>query len=90
MLRSGGLRALSPPSLLQRYCDRLLGSDPEAIEECVAFLELGSRGHWHNRARANLDRQAAIESAGRAAGSDKDHVRRLAQFVLAKTADARR
>lgn len=56
-LRSGGLRWAYPKDHLNRLCERLLTCEPRAVEECVAFLELNSRGHWHNRARAKMARR---------------------------------
>jgi len=38
-------------------CDRLLADDPDAVEECVAFLEAETFGLWHGRARAVMARR---------------------------------
>ena len=38
-------------------CDRLLADDPDAVEECVAFLEAETVRMWHGRARALMGRR---------------------------------
>ena len=38
-------------------CDRLLANDPDAVEECVAFLEAETVRMWHGRARAVMARR---------------------------------
>ncbi|HAB17463.1 MAG TPA: hypothetical protein PLX89_10490 [Verrucomicrobiota bacterium] len=42
---------------LLRLCDRLRSGDSEAVDECVAFLEVDTRGVWHGRARAMMTRR---------------------------------
>jgi HEAT repeat protein len=42
---------------LHALCDRLLGDDSEAVEECIAFLEAETRRIWHGRARAMMARR---------------------------------
>jgi hypothetical protein len=42
---------------LRALCDRLLADDPEAVEECVAFLEAETVRVWHGRARAVMARR---------------------------------
>jgi hypothetical protein len=38
-------------------CDRLLTDDSDAVEECVAFIEVETMGLWHGRARAMMARR---------------------------------
>jgi hypothetical protein len=42
---------------LVALCDRLLADDPDAVEECVAFLEAETARMWHGRARAVMARR---------------------------------
>lgn len=42
---------------LHQLADRLLSDDPEAIELCVAFIEVDTLGNWHGRARAHMARR---------------------------------
>ena len=47
---------LSKPGL-HALADRLLVDEAEAVERCVAFVLVESRGFWHNRARAMMSRR---------------------------------
>ncbi|NOS72285.1 MAG: hypothetical protein HOP33_20470 [Verrucomicrobia bacterium] len=42
---------------LLALCDRLLTDDPDAVEECVTFIEAEALGLWHGRARAMMARR---------------------------------
>ena len=42
---------------LHALCDRLLTGDSDAIEECIAFIEVETLGLWHGRARAMMARR---------------------------------
>lgn len=42
---------------LRALAERLLGDDPDAVEECLSFFEAETRGLWHNRARALIARR---------------------------------
>ena len=48
--------ALSKRDLLA-LADRLLDEAPDAVEECVAFIEAESFSLWHGRARAKMSRR---------------------------------
>jgi hypothetical protein len=60
---------LSKPGL-HALADRLLVDEAEAVERCVAFVLVESRGFWHNRARAMMCRRlkhCSLSAAQRAA-----------------------
>ncbi len=42
---------------LHHLADRLLDEDPDAIEQCVRFVEAETFGYWHGRARAMMARR---------------------------------
>ncbi|BDS07406.1 hypothetical protein NT6N_24460 [Oceaniferula spumae] len=42
---------------LHGLCDRLIGKDADAIEDCIRFIESDSEGIWHGRARAMMCRR---------------------------------
>lgn len=42
---------------LHRLADLLLEQDPVAIERCVLFVIMDTRGFWHGRARAMMCRR---------------------------------
>lgn len=42
---------------LRALCDRLLTDDSDAVEECIAFIEVETMGLWHGRARAMMARR---------------------------------
>ncbi len=48
--------SVSKPSL-RALADRLLSDDPSAIETCLEFFVLETRGLWHGRARAMMARR---------------------------------
>lgn len=48
--------ALSKSDLLT-LADRLLDDAPDAVEQCVTFIEAESFGLWHGRARAKMSRR---------------------------------
>lgn len=69
-----------PPSQveLQSLAARLVAGDPDAVGPCVDFLCTGTRGHWHNRARALISRRLAHVAL------DRDASARVVNAVLAR------
>jgi hypothetical protein len=58
---------------LRALCDRLLTDDPDAVEECVGFLEAETVRMWHGRARAVIARRLKHRTLS---GSQRERVAR--------------